>query len=79
MAKIGYLAVGILQAGEEVVLEDVPERLETILDADLLALLVGASVVGDGHLVGATAQLGDLGGHLHLKTEALGGDDSYYG
>jgi len=39
--------------------------------ADLLALVVGAAVIGDAHLVDPAAAAGELGGDLRLKAEAL--------
>ncbi|EAU68603.1 hypothetical protein STIAU_8807 [Stigmatella aurantiaca DW4/3-1] len=47
------------------------ECAHPVLPANLLALLVGAAVVADGHLVHAPAAAGDLRGDLGLEAEPL--------
>src|SRR5688572_1158221 len=49
-----------------------PEGDDAVLPADLLPLIVAATVVGDRHFVDAVAALEDLGGHLRLDPEAVG-------
>src|SRR5437867_4712615 len=54
--------------------EDAPQRGEGVLEADLLAFLVGAPGVTDRHFVDAPgwpAPAGDLGGELRLEAEAV--------
>src|SRR5262249_49408711 len=52
---------------------DAEKRLDRVFEGDLLAFLIGAAGVADGHLVDAPgwAALGDLGGDLRLETEAV--------
>ena len=57
------------------VAQDAVEGAEGVLQADLLAFLVGAAGVADGDLVDAPGRvplLGDLGGDLRLEAEAVG-------
>ena len=50
-------------------LQERPDRLERVLQPDLLALLVGAAVVRDRHFVDARAHPRDLAGDLGLDAE----------
>src|SRR5579859_1207211 len=55
--------------------DDAVQRVERILQPDLLAFLVGPARVADRHLVDAPARvavLGDLRGYLRFEPEAVG-------
>ena len=45
---------------------------EAVSPAYFLAFLIGATIVGDAHLINAYAfETGDFGGYFRLKTEAF--------
>src|SRR4051794_14124895 len=52
--------------------DDAPEGLDAVLPADVLALLVGATVVGDRDLVHAALPLGQAVRGRHLEPRHLG-------
>src|SRR5262245_66115752 len=63
-------------SAEEPVADDAGQGGEGVLEADLLALLVGAAGVADRHLVDAPGRPppGHLGRHLRLEPEPVGAE-----
>src|SRR5262249_10604825 len=57
--------------GGQAVFGDAPERLERVAPADLLALGVGAAVIGNWHLVHPHAERGDFRRDLRLEPESI--------
>src|SRR5687768_5448398 len=64
-------APAVIPLVDEAVFEDRPQGREAVDEADLLALFVGATAVGDRHLVDPVAPLRDLRGDLGLEVEAV--------
>ena len=58
-------------APREGILDDTPDGADAVFPIDLLALGVGAPVVGDSDFVEADTLLGELGGDFRLKTETV--------
>jgi len=58
-------------APREGILDDTPDGADAVFPIDLLALGVGASMVGDSHFVDTDALLGELGGDLRLESKAV--------
>src|SRR5438477_12975210 len=54
-----------------IVFHDRDDGAETIVPADLLSLLIGASVVGDSHFVNPGSGVGDLGYDFRIKGEPV--------
>ena len=53
------------------ILDDTPDGADAVFPIDLLALGVGAPVVGDSDFVDADTLLGELGGDLRLESKAI--------
>ena len=56
---------------DQEVLDTGSQGLETVLDTDLLAFVVGAAQIADRHLEDHPAALGRLGGELDLDREVV--------
>src|SRR5947209_4057909 len=57
---------------QNLVPQDAPQSLDAVSPGDLLTFLVRPPGIGDGHFIDAPFALGDFGGDLRLKTEAIG-------
>jgi hypothetical protein len=67
--------VGVrVDVGGEGVAQNHPERLEGVLQADLLSLRVGPAVVADRRFVDLGLSLGELDGDFRLEAEAVRAD-----
>src|SRR5579864_6211911 len=60
-----------LSSAEQIVFQDAPDRPQTILPADLLALGISSPGIADSDFVYATTQSRNLGNNLRLETEAI--------
>ena len=66
-----FLPIYLSFAPREGILDDTPDGADAVFPIDLLALGVGAPMVGDSNFVDADTLLGERGGDLWLKTEAI--------
>src|SRR5215831_13048833 len=62
-------------AAQDIEAHNIPERINPIFEADLLAFPIGSTVVADWRFVDDRIEFGHLGGDLYFDAEPSGFDD----
>ena len=61
----------MFEAAKEVEPNNVPKRRDAVFHPDFLALFIGSSVVGDGHLIDGDSEFGYFRSDFDLEAKSM--------